>query len=288
MLTIDFESRSEIDIRKTGHWAYAEDPSTDILGMAWKVDDAPAQIWIPQWVLDLLPENHGLPVSDMSFLEHIKAGAIVEAHNAGFERAMWERVAYTRYNWPLIAPEQWRCSAAKAAAFALPRSLEQAGEALGLPIQKDKEGHRLMLKLCKPRKARKAERDADPDWENKVYWHEKPEEFIRLFQYCLTDVESEHCLSQALRDLSGSEQRLWHLDQAINARGMYVDIPAAEAAVRMIERHEAALLAEMKALTNGMVQSPRQIDKTKQWLKTRGVDMPDLTKAVVAEVLKNG
>ena len=64
-----------------------------------------------------------------------------------------------------------RCSAAKAAMFGLPRDLAGACAALGVPQQKDIEGSKLMLRLCKPRAARKDEKLADPDWEKKLYWH---------------------------------------------------------------------------------------------------------------------
>lgn len=83
--------------------------------------------------------------------EWIESGGLVEAHNAAFERAIWMNVAVPRHGWPAVGPDQWRCSAAKAAAHALPRSLDDAIDTLYLDVRKDMEGSALMKKLVKPR-----------------------------------------------------------------------------------------------------------------------------------------
>ena len=88
---------------------------------------------------------------------------IVEAHNAGFEYAIWTNVCEKKYGWPPLPIEKLRCSAAKAAMHSLPRSLEQACSALGLPVQKDMEGYRLMMKMCKPRRPRAGEPEINPN-----------------------------------------------------------------------------------------------------------------------------
>ena len=43
-LHIDFETRSELDIKKVGAYKYAKHPSTEILCMAYAIDDEPVQI----------------------------------------------------------------------------------------------------------------------------------------------------------------------------------------------------------------------------------------------------
>lgn len=47
MIYIDFETRSRVDIRKTGAWRYSQDPSTDVLCMAYAIGDGPVQLWVP-------------------------------------------------------------------------------------------------------------------------------------------------------------------------------------------------------------------------------------------------
>lgn len=146
-LTIDFETRSPVDLQKSGAWRYAEHPDTDVMCLAVKVDSQATRLWINprfgRW--------DRLPVITNDALWSLLVGADqVEAHNAEFERAVWRTIMIPRYGWPDIPDHKWRCSAAKAAAFALPRSLEGAGAALGLPIQKDSAGKKIMLKLCRP------------------------------------------------------------------------------------------------------------------------------------------
>lgn len=87
--------------------------------MAWAIDDGPVY----------LVKNNILPLQVTNYLE---SGGLVEAHNAMFERAIWESVCVKRYKWPEIAPQQWRCSAALCARWGLPRDLGTAAQALGL------------------------------------------------------------------------------------------------------------------------------------------------------------
>ena len=47
MITIDFETKSHADLPKVGSWAYSEDPTTDIICVAYGIDRAPIQTWWP-------------------------------------------------------------------------------------------------------------------------------------------------------------------------------------------------------------------------------------------------
>ena len=193
-LTLDFESRSKADLKKIGAAVYAEHPSTEIMCAAIKIDGMLTGIWIPDyfkeivraWIEDSTQSGYDLSdemrlLESWELLKFIEDADAIEAHNAFFERVIWENICVKRLGWSKIPVKKWRCSAAKAAAHGLPRALEGAGEALNLPIKKDKEGHRIMLKLCKPRKPTKH----DPS-----EWHEKPEDLLKLFRYCIRDVEA--------------------------------------------------------------------------------------------------
>ena len=114
----DIESRSRCDLKTEGAWKYSRHPSTRILCFAWAIDGGPVRVW---------PDDSPEP-----FLNAIRSGAVVEAHNAFFERALYVNVFHRRYGWPL--PIQWRCSAALAARHALPRALGACGKALGLDV----------------------------------------------------------------------------------------------------------------------------------------------------------
>ena len=265
-LTIDFETRSACDIKRHGAWVYSAHPTTEVLCMAYKWEGEAPGIWIPGDSID--------GISDA-----LETASDIEAHNAQFEFAIWTNVCVPRYGWPPLPLEKLRCSAAKAAMHALPRSLDGACQALGLPVQKDAEGYRLMLKMCKPRPRKEGELPG-------ILWHDNPKDLERLYEYCKTDVLAEECLSNALRDLPEQEQRLWQLDLLINARGIQADLDACRSMLDMVEEHEHRLLKRLNILTMGAVKTAKQVDQLRNYLRGLGVDLPDLAAATVKEALK--
>jgi hypothetical protein len=153
-LTIDFETRSLIDLTKTSVWRYAEDPSTEVLCVALKEDDKPPVWFSPlKWFRDAAKEDfllEGCFVPALEVEDMVERAGVIEAHNAEFETALWHHIMHKRHTLIDLPTHKIRCSAAKAAMHALPRNLAGACEAMGVPVQKDKEGHALMLKMCKP------------------------------------------------------------------------------------------------------------------------------------------
>jgi DNA polymerase len=273
-LTFDLESRSKIDLRKQGVYVYAQDESTDILCFAFKVNSEAPRVWVPEKFSALYA---GPKATDREFKDAIASADIIEAHNAGFEMALYFWVMQKRYLFDPIPLEKMRCSAAKAASFALPRSLDGAINALGLSTVKDKEGYKIMLRMCKPQRKKK---------KDKSLWHEKPEDFEKLVAYCIQDVEAEHALSQSLLELSANEQKLWFADQRINQRGVYVDLKGIENLIGKVEAKEFELLTEIDAITGGAVKSVRQRDKTLKWLESQGTCLEGLKKADIEKALK--
>lgn len=277
-LIIDFETRSRVELKTRGVYVYAEDPSTDVICMALKWNDEPTKLWISKPFLFALNTKHeanrgyDLPLVSTEYMLQLVAKADeIHAHNAQFERVMWHYVMTGKYGYPNIPMHKWRCTAAKASYFAMPRALGQVCEALQLPQQKDAIGYRTMLKLCKPKSSGE--------------WNEDPEDFLTLFHYCVQDVNAEYALDQALLDLPPEEQELYLLDQKINDRGVAVDIESIENLMYKVEEKERRLLMETQKITGGVVRSPKQVDATLTWMKGRGVVIEDLTKASVLETL---
>lgn len=275
--TIDFESRSAADIRN-GPWAYSRHSTTRILCLSfvlpgWDKDDP--SLWSP------IPElcyygKDGSQTLEVLY-DYIRAGGIVEAHNVQFERAMWFHVAQkpvgveydpesgqpwvaTGMGAPPLKDTQLRCSAAKCAAFALPRALGQAGEALGLTVLKDDEGSRVMKLIVKPRNPLKAEPKVDEVGERIIYWRPfNLDEFTQLYAYCQQDVRAEHAISEAVPDLSEAEYQVWLADMRANWRGVRVDIDLVHAAIKMDQQVKADMNEELTALTIGY--DPDEPDK---------------------------
>lgn len=169
--TIDFETRSTCSLSGAGSWRYSLHPDTEVLCLAYRLPFWKAGrtgLWHPSFPQVGLKE--GEDFDDLTELfRWIRDGEFLEAHNAFFERGIWTNKLP---GWPTIRSNQWMCSAAKAAAHALPRKLGNAAQALGLDVKKDDaafrtaldldgETTRVMTKFSKPRKAGKQEQN---DW----------------------------------------------------------------------------------------------------------------------------
>lgn len=283
-LTIDFETRSAAPLKKCGAAAYAAHPSTEVICLAVKTHGMEPCIWFSPPFRDAvkhLPPGT-LVLSDNEVVAFMEKAEVIEAHNAQFEFYIW-KYTMPKYGFAMFDSRKLRCSAAKAATFGLPRDLAGACAALAVPQQKDIEGSRLMLKLCKPRAAHMSERINDPDWDKKLYWHGTPEEFAREGVYCMQDVRAEEALSDALPDLPDYEQNVWQFDLAVNDRGIRVDVPVVNEIIGCVEEHSARLTKDFQRLTG--LQSPRQRDATLQHLLSLGVQMDGLTSKDVEHAL---
>lgn len=265
---LDFETRSTLDLKKCGLWPYAEARTTEVLCMAYAIEQGPVHLWHmahPAVDIDESP-------APLELFEAIHDRMYVEAHNASFERVIWMKKCLDK-GWPAIDDSLWRCSAAKAAAHNIPRSLEMASRAMGLPLIKDKEGHKIMLKLCKPRKA--TETDQSP-------WHEKPEELLKLWRYCITDVAVERLLSEYLLDLSPYETDVFLADQLINSRGIACDVGLVRKALSVVREMMIGFNAELSILTDGEVTQATKRAMIMNWLCDQGLEIPD-TQGVTLE-----
>lgn len=288
--TIDFESRSACSIKAAGSWRYSLDPSTDPLCMAYRLphwERGRTGLWHPEFRHLGLRESQDYDTF-IELMEWIQAGEPVEAHNAWFERGIWQNIMEPRYGWPLIEPQQWRCSASKAAACALPRKLEDATTALRLTERKDDAGTKIMKKVSKPRKARKAEREQFALFEEgevPTLYFENRHLMEQLFAYCRQDVLAEEGLSQSLPDLSPAEQGMYLLDQTINERGFQLDMEAVSIALKLVADEALILNGELRTLTGGLVDRATQRDKLKAWFLSEGLYLDDTQAATLDGLL---
>lgn len=266
-LSLDWETRSRINLPATGAYVYAMHPSTEILIGAWAFDDMDApEIW-----------RKGEPVPQR-IIDHVAAGGEIRAHNAAFERLMWKYVATPRYGWPEVKLEQFVCSAAEAAAMSLPRALGQLAKVLGVEAQKDQSGHRLMMQMCKPRKVN------DDD---SVIWWDDEERMQKLITYCKQDVVTERAVSKVLRKLTPREREVYLLTERMNDRGVQIDLDLVRAAQIVAQLGIDEANVELRLVTGGSVAEVTKVAQIKNWLIEQGVIAPgaSLNKAAVAELL---
>lgn len=154
---MDFETGSACELKSAGVYRYAEHPTTHIKCLCYGYTPDMVWDWRPGYAPPLL------------LLDHIRQGRIIVAHNAAFERVIWNWLLRVRYHpeWPELRIEQQRCTMAQAAAVSMPQGLDQLGDVLGLKAKKDIAGHALMMKLAKPRKIHP--NGAIDWWDNEPY-----------------------------------------------------------------------------------------------------------------------
>lgn len=279
-LVLDYETFSRCNLKKAGAYEYSVHPSTEILCAAFAIGTleelktARVMSWVP---------NHYN--KDFKFLlKALLDPAIkISAHNALFEQLITKNVFGKKYmkskeelqNIPL---ERWLCTAALARARGLPGNLEGACSALNLSHQKDLEGHKLMLKLSKPKKPSKK----DPSTR-----HQNKEDLERLLQYCKADIEAEKELLLKLPSYHPLERKTWELDQKMNLRGFAVDRSLVKNALKLIEIETSEMDLEVKKITQGKLNSARQRNALLLFLKKQGLNyISDLRAETLRELLK--
>lgn len=289
--TVYVETRSECYLKKAGAWEYSRHESTEVVCVAYKINDGPTKIFYP-FANDFFGENYRPP---RDFTDAVcDPNTVLVAHNAFFEQSIFancfiekyiyyepievQRALYNAFDWN---PKRWRCTAAKARANALPGALEKVAQALKLGVEKDKVGHALMLKLCKPRKTWLVKKTGDK-------YFGKREDFLRLGQYCMTDVDVEYMVDNLLPNLSEYERRVWELDQKMNQQGVFVDLDSCKLILSMIEIESTTLKEEVTELTLGIVESAAQRAEVLNYVRSEGLDLPNLQAKTVADALKAG
>ncbi|MFY7925539.1 MAG: hypothetical protein ACOVN5_06990 [Aquidulcibacter sp.] len=263
-VSVDFETRGPVDLKKHGSFVYFEHPQTEVLMAAYKINDCPVQMWT----------FDGREPRDLCLA--IEAGATIAAWNASFEALGFDLLA-DRYGWPRPRLEQYLDTQAAACAMSLPRALGDAAAALGLEVQKDKEGQRLIRKFSLPKRDGTFNDPLAP---------ENAEDWQKFQDYCKRDVEVEEAISRRIVPLSEAEQRLWTLNLKINRRGIRIDRKSAQSAIVIAEKAKSALDREMRVVTGGYVGKCSEPGKLVEWVQRQGVELNSAAKAEITELLE--
>lgn len=291
-LHLDFETFSYAPLKLCGAYEYARHESTEILCACWALNEGNVYTWVP-CITKAQARQFGLPINAFWFYgpevpaplaQAVANGCIILAHNASFERAIWQAVVVKRHGGPRSKRSQFECTAVRAAAAHLPRSLEGAGMALDTKHQKDKEGARLLKLFAMPRKPTKK------DARTRVMPLEEAEEYKRLCWYCQDDVRTERDIDKILPPLHPSEQKLFTFDMQINERGIRLDIPLVQKASAVMAKLEASIVADVKARTvcdewpEGL--RPTQRDKMLKFFHSIGVQLENMQADHVRKYLR--
>ena len=257
ILWLDYETRSRCDLRSRGSYNYAQDPSTEVICMAYAFDDEDVALWTPE-----------LPFPKR-IAQHFFSDEQIRAHNAGFDRLITEFVLCHDYKVPTPLLTQWYCTAAQARANCAPGSLEDVGRFASTSMRKDHRGSQLIRLLCIP----KADGTFNTD----------PTLLAEMGNYALQDVRTMRAISQAMRQLSSDELLDYHVNERINDRGVLLDKPLAEAAVRYAGDEMQEIERIVAEVTEGEITSVRS-PRMKEWVLAR---VGDEAKKLM-EVYKDG
>jgi len=230
MLYVDFETRSTCDLRAKGVYNYAQDASTDVLCMSYAFDDDEVTTWVP---------TQPFPESVRNYTGQIRA------HNAAFERLIFWYVL--QINFKL---EQFYCTATQARANCAPGSLEDVGRFAGASMKKDHRGAQLIRLMCVPP------------------FKDSPELMAEMIQYCEQDVRAMRAISKAMRDLSDEELTDYHVNERINDRGVLVDVPLCQAAVKFASDELVEIEQIVQEVTGGAIASVRS-PRMREWVLER-------------------
>lgn len=278
---LDFETYSEADLKLVGAFEYSAHPTTEILCAAFRIGtrselrSAPTYMWSPR----ILEHDFG-----KFYAALINPEIKLIAHNSFFEQCIVKNVFAVKYMYSKIKElrsipiDRWICTASMAAALALPRNLEGAALALKLPVQKDIEGKKLMLKWCRPR---------TPTANNPKLRHDDPAELKRLMEYCAVDVGTEIELFLKAEELIPLERKVWELDQAINFRGCKIDRPLVQTTLQMVSEEQSRMNDRVQEITLGVLNSANQRAAVLDWVNENGAFLPDLKRSTVEDALKN-
>lgn len=275
VVDLDVETRSRCVIADTGIVRYTLHPSTDVLGLVYTINEEQEFLWIP-----------GEPPPPVFGWDGVQ---LYTAHNATFERWIYNKILVPRYRFPPLPLEKWDCTAARAAHQNLPRGLARLCERLRLPFSdaKFKAGHDNMVKLCRPHQARKNKCfEVDGLYKGGVFDEDVDRHTINFF-YCAQDVKAETAVKKNVLPLPPREREIWELDQVINARGVSVDVEMCKGATRILREGILHFHTRLCDITNGQITTHDQRERILKYARTHGVQLPDLQKETVQEFLDN-
>lgn len=285
-LSIDLETYSSVDLKKSGVYPYAESSDLEILLFAYAVNEGAVQ------VVDIAC---GEEVPD-EILQALTDDTVTKwAYNSQFERvclSYWLRKNYPQYfssysiaedsvgNY--LDPTSWKCSRIWGAYMGLPLSLKGIGAVLKLDEQKMEEGSDLIKYFCKPCRPTKKNGGRTRN----LPMHD-PEKWALFKKYNKRDVEVELAIKEKLAKFPVPDF-VWdeyHLDQEINDRGILLDMHFVEQAITVDAQTKVYLRSKIQEQTG--LENPNSVVQMKGWLSDNGVQAESLDKKAVKALISD-
>lgn len=270
-LSIDIETKSSMDIKKTGAYKYAQSSDFEILLLAYKVDAEQVM------VVDLaqgekIPAEIVKALGDKSVIKH--------AYNAVFE---WWCLNQAGYKTDI---SQWQCTMVHGLYLGYSAGLESIGKAIGLPQDKQKltSGKALIKYFCSPCKPTKS--NGGRKWNLPIH---DPDRWTLFKEYNMQDVEAEYAILQRLKSfpVPDIEWNRWRDSVLMNAYGVKVDTRVIAGALEIDRQSTQELMERAKTLTG--LANPKSRNQFLGWLQDNvDPNISDAKKETLLALLEEG
>lgn len=278
-LSIDLETYSSVDLKKSGLYKYVQSPDFQILLCAYS-RSADGINWTPVEVIDLITDPDAERKMTGLMHELFDYQCLKHAYNAAFE---WYCLCkhFSRYvteDFAISWLKQWRCTMVHGLYCGYPGGLAAIGEALGLPQDKRKLGigSALIRTFCMPRGA----------VGGRTLPQHEPKKWDLFKDYCAQDVRTEIEIEKILSayPVPENEQKLWELDLSMNAYGINLDTELIRGALACSQTVTDELTEE--AIRISGIDNPKSVQQLSKWLETETGDKVDnLRRDTVANMI---
>lgn len=267
-LSIDIETFSSVDLKKSGMFKYIESPDFQILLFAYSLNGEPVQI-VDLTTGETLPPWLASAIGDPAYIKH--------AYNAMFEIACLSKFL------GVLPADQWRCTMAHGLYCGYTAGLEATGKALGLESDKQKlnSGRALIRYFCVPCKPTKTN-----GGRTRNLPHHDPERWRLFIEYCAQDVVAETAIANKLSAFLMPEhvQKEWETDLRINTRGVAVDMSLVKSALEIGYNVRTSLTEEAMQISG--LNNPNSVSQLAGWLgEELDEELPNINKETVAGLL---
>jgi len=270
-LSIDLETYSSVNLKKSGVACYVESPDFAILLIGYSFDDEEVK------VVDLACGE--LPPQE--FIDALTDDSITKwAFNTQFERYCLSKYLGLPIG-TYLSPRQWKDTMIWANVMGINLSLAGVGEVLELENRKMEEGAALIRYFtvpCLPTKSNYHRTRNLPE-HNPLKWK-------TFKEYNRMDVVVEKSIQRALAKHPVPDfiwEEFW-LSEEINDRGVLIDVDLARSAIAIDAAISKELMEKMKLLTS--LNNPNSVSQLKEWLERNGIIIDSIGKKSLLELKK--
>lgn len=284
-LSIDLETYSDVDLKKSGVYRYAESENFEILLFGVSINNGPVNVYdlkngdiLPEEIIDALVNEEIIKWAFNANFERICLSSFIKRNYPKKFKSYGEDTTLANY----LNPKSFRCSMIWSAYMGLPLSLEGVGKILGLEEQKLKEGKELIRYFCVPCTPLKSN-----NFRNRNLKEHNLEKWELFKTYNKRDVEVEMAIKAKLAKFPVPDF-IWEeyvLDQEINDRGILIDKDLVKSAIKIDEISKNKITDKLYKLT--ALENPNSVAQMKEWLKENGLEAQTLNKKAMNGLIDN-